>query len=108
MGVKLACQEHLNMVLTKVYKSIGLLSKLHNSLSTAVLVKIFESFIETQLDYGDVFYDQVFHSFSNFKKKLNPVKCSSSLAIMQAIIGTSRDKLYQALGLGSLSTMFLA
>ena len=102
MGVKLACQEHLNMVLTKVYKSIGLLSKLHNSLSRAVLVKIFESFIETQLDYGDVFYDQVFHSFSN--EKLNPVKCNSSLAI----IGTSRDKLYQTLGLGSLSTMFLA
>lgn len=106
MGIKLACQEHLNMVLTKVYKSIGLLSKLHNSLSRAVLVKIFESFIETQLDYGDVFYDQVFHSFSN--EKLNPVKCNSSLAIMQAIIGTSRDKLYQTLGLGSLSTMFLA
>ena len=52
-------------------------------------------------DYGDVIYD-VPHNDS-FCKMIESVQYNASLAITGAIKGTSREILYQELGLESLS-----
>ena len=49
------------------------------------------------LDYGDVIYDQA--SNDAFPNKLETVQYNATLAITGAIKDTSREKLYQELGL---------
>ena len=49
------------------------------------------------LEYGDVVYDQP--SNDAFSNKLETVQYNAALAITGAIKGTSREKLYQELGL---------
>ena len=49
------------------------------------------------LDYVDVIYDQP--SIASFSKKIEPVQYNAALAIMEAIKGSSREKLYRELGL---------
>ena len=49
------------------------------------------------MDYGDVVYDQP--SNNAFFNKLETVQYNAALAITGAIKGTSREKLYQELGL---------
>ena len=49
------------------------------------------------MDYGDVVYDQP--SNDAFSNKLETVPYNAALAIMRAVKGTSREKLYQELGL---------
>ena len=52
------------------------------------------------LDYGDVIYDQ--HYNNSFHQKLESILYVAALAITGAIRGSSREKLYQELGLESL------
>ena len=54
------------------------------------------------LDYGDVIYDRVFNK--SFQNKLESVQYDAALAITEAIRGSSKEKLYQELGLGSLKS----
>ena len=67
---------------------IGPLRKLHSILPRVSLLAIYKSFIRPHLDYGNVVYDK----FSNdgFTKNSKLFK------------GTSREKLYQELGLEHL------
>ena len=94
MGVildfKLTFEEHLNNVLTKVNKVIGLLRKLRNILSRATLIIIYKAFIRPHLDYGDVLYDQAFNN--SFKEKLETFQYNACLALTGAIRGTSEEK----------------
>ena len=46
-------QEHLNKVLSKVNKTIGLLRKLQAFLPLQSLVTVYKAFIRPHLDYGD-------------------------------------------------------
>ena len=46
-------QEHLNKVLSKVNKTIGLLRKLQAFLPRQSLVTVYKAFIRPHLDYGD-------------------------------------------------------
>ena len=62
---KLTFKEHLNNVLAKVNKAVGLLRKLCNILPRTTHITIYKAFIRPHLDYGDVLYDQV-----SFKEKL--------------------------------------
>ena len=55
---------------------------------------MYKSFIRPHLDYGDILNDKAFNSL--FHQNLE------TLAITGAIRGTSKEKLYQALGLESL------
>ena len=64
------------------------------------LLIIYKSFVRPQLDYGDVIYDQ--HNNSCLSDKIETVQYNVALAITGAIIGTSKEKLYQELGLESL------
>ena len=53
------------------------------------------------LDYGDIMYDQ--HHNESVCEKLSSVQYKVALAIIGAIQGTSCEKIYQGLGLESLS-----
>ena len=61
------------------------------------LLTIYKSFIRPLLDYADMIYDQP--SNASFSKRIESVQCNAAIAITGAIIGSSREKLYQELGL---------
>ena len=86
--------------MNKVNKTIGLLRKLQNILPREPLLTIYKSFVRPHLDYGDVIYDQ--HYNNSFHQKLESIQYNAALAITGAIRGSSREKLYQELGLESL------
>ena len=54
------------------------------------------------IDYGDVIYDQPQNE--SFCEKIGSVQYKAALAITGAIQGTSRDNIYQELGLNSLKS----
>ena len=97
---KLTFHDHLDIEFNKARKTIGLLRKLNNILPRAALVTIFKAFVQPYLDYGDVLYDQAFNSA--FHDKLESIRYNACLAITGAIMGKSREKLCQELGLESL------
>ena len=68
LNFKLTFEEHLNNVLAKVNKAVGLLRKLRNILPRTTLITIYKAFIQQHLDWGDVLYDQTFNI--SFKEKL--------------------------------------
>ena len=100
LDVKLTFEEHLKNVFNKANKTIGVLRKLSNLLPRQTLVTIYKSFIRPHLDYGDVLYDQTFNN--SFHAKMESIQYNAWLAITGAIRGTSREKIYQELGLESL------
>ena len=57
-------------------------------------------FIRPHLDYGDVIYDQP--NNNGLSAKIESIQYNAALAITGTIRGTSREKLYQVLGLESL------
>ena len=69
LDVKLTFDEHLNNVLNKVNKTIGLLRKLQNLLSRSTLITIYKAFVRPHLDYGDILFDQTYNS--SFHEKLD-------------------------------------
>ena len=79
---------------------IGLLPKLSNLLPRQALVSIYKAFVRPYLDYGDVLYDQAFNN--SFHAKIESIQYNTCLAITGAIRGTSREQIYQELGLESL------
>ena len=97
---KLIFDEHLKMVSLKISKTLGLLRKLHNLLPRSALITIYKAFVRLHLDYGDILYDQAYNM--SFHHKLESIQYNACLAITGAIRGTSKEKLYQELGLESL------
>ena len=97
---KLNFQEHLQNILNKVKKTIGLLRKLLNILPREPLLTISKSFVRPHLDYGDVIYDQHYNNY--FHQNLESIQYNAALAIASAIRGSSKEKFYQELGLESL------
>ena len=81
----------------KISKTIGLLCKLQIFFPRAALITIYKAFIRPHLDYGDIFYDQVYNL--SFHQKLESTQYNAYLAITRTIRGTSKEKLYQELGL---------
>ena len=61
----------------------------------AAFLTIYKSFLRPHLHYGDVIYDHAF--IKSFQSKLASVQYNATLAIMGAIRGSSREKLYQEL-----------
>ena len=69
------------------------------------LVLVYKAFIRPHLDYGDIIYSQTYNgSFWKFDEhqKLESIQYNTALAITGVIRGTSREKLYQELGLESI------
>ena len=92
---KLTFQCHVNDNIRKNMKRIGLLEKLQSILPR--ILTIYKLFIRSRLTYGDAVYDQP--SNDDFFDKFETVQCNAAFAITGAIKGTSREKLYQELGL---------
>ena len=97
---KLNFSEHLKTIFQITNKTIGLLRKLQTLLPRAPLITIYKSFIRPHLDYGDMIYDQTFNM--SFQQKMETIQYNAALAITGAIRGSSREKLYQELGLETL------
>ena len=100
LDVKLIFEEHLKNVFNKTKKTIGLLRKLFNLLPRQALVTIYKALVRPHLDYCDVICDQAFSN--SFHTKMESIQYNACLAITGAIRGTSREKIYQELGLESL------
>ena len=92
--------EHIEEKINKCNKIIGLIKRLSVTLPRKALLTIYKSFVRPHLDYADILYDHPFNEC--FKSKIEKVQYSASLAITGAIRGTSRERLYQELGLEPL------
>ena len=97
---KLTFKEHLKNVFKKTGKTIGLLKKLSKLFPRQALVSIYKVFFRPHLDYGDMLYDKAFNN--SFHAKMESIQYNSCLANTGAIRGTSREKIYQELGLESI------
>ena len=100
LDCKLNFEEHLKTIVNKINKTIGLLLKFQNFLPRKSLLTTYKSFIQPHLDYGDIIYDQTYNT--SFHQRLESLQYNAALAITGAIRGTSKEKLYNELGLESL------
>ena len=97
---KLTFEEHYKAELNKTSRIIWLLRKLQSLLLRAALITIYKAFVRSHLDYDYVFYDQTFNA--SFHEKIESIQYNACLALTGAIRGTSKEKIYQELALGSL------
>ena len=97
---KLNFKQHVDNAILKINKGISVIKKLRYSLPRKSLVTIYKAFLRPLIDYGDIIYDQPQNE--SFCEKLESVQYKAALAITGAIQGTSREKIYQELGLESL------
>ena len=65
-------EDHVNNVIAKVNKSVGLIRKLRTFLPRATLITIYKAFIRPHLNYGAALYDQAFNN--SLKEKLESIK----------------------------------
>ena len=100
LDTRLSFEKHLETVLCKINKTMGLIRKLQNLLPISALITLYKGFVRPHLDYGDIIYDQARNE--SFHLKLESIQYHSCLAITGAIRGSSTEKLYQELGFESL------
>ena len=98
---KLDFNEHINNKINKCNKIIGIIKKLSLFLSRKTLLTIYKSFVRPNLDYADIIYDKPFNE--SFKTKIEMIQYRTALVIIGEIKGASRDRLYQKIGLESLT-----
>ena len=91
----------MNKKIRKCNKIIGLIRRLSVCLPRKAQLTIYQSFVRPHLDYGDTLYDKPGNI--NFESKIEKVQYKACIAITGAIQGTSRERLYDELGLMSLS-----
>ena len=99
LDARLTFEEHYKTIPSKTNRTIGLLRKLQSLLPRAALT-IYKAFVRPHLDYGVVLYDQAFNA--SFHEKLESIQYNACLALAGAVRGTSKEKIYQELGLESL------
>ena len=97
LDARLTFEEHYKTILSKTNRTIGLLRKLQSLLPRAALITIYKAFVRP---HGDVLYDQAFNA--SFHEKLESIQYNACFALTGAIRGTSKEKMYQELGLESL------
>ena len=99
---KLSFKDHINMLINKTSRGVNILHKLRFHLPRPSLITIYKSFIRSLFDFADIIYDQPYN-FSIINR-IERIQYNASLAITGAIRGTSREKLYNELGLEPLSS----
>ena len=97
---KLDFNKHLDERINNCNKIIGMMKTLCTSVSRQSLLTIYKSFVRPISDYAGIIYDKL-HKDS-FIEKIERVQFSACLVITGAYKGTSREYLYQDLGLESL------
>ena len=100
LDTELNFQEHLKYKFSKISKTIGLLRKLQKIVTRAPLLTIYKSLIRPHFDHGDIIYNKAYKS--SFYQTWKKIQYNLVLAITGAIRETSKEKLYQELGLESL------
>ena len=98
---KLDFNEHIDNKINKCNKIMGIMERLSVVLSRRSLITIYKSFVRPNLDYGDIIYDKPFNE--SFKRNIEMVQYKAVLVIAGAVKRTSRDRLYQELGLESVA-----
>ena len=78
---------------------MNVIRKMNLLLPRSSLLTIYKSFSRLRLDFVDVIYDQP--NNSRLSNKIETSQYIAALAIICVISGTSKDQLYQELGLGS-------
>ena len=91
---------HIDQKIKKRNKMIGLIRRLSVNLSRNALLTLYKSFIRPHLDFVDILHDKP--SNDNSQNKMEKVQYRACLAIAGGIQGTSRERLYDELGLHSL------
>ena len=117
---KMSYSHHLDEKISKANQGIGVIRRLYHYLPRKALLQIYKSFIRPHLDYCDViyhkptyddFYSTYYSERSNtdpintnfrFNNKIESIQYNAALAITGCIRGTSREKIYNELGLTSL------
>ena len=99
---KLNFKQHIDNAISKINKGIAVIKKLRYSLPRKSLITLYKGFLRPLIDYGDIIYDQPHNE--SFCEKIESVQYKAALAITGAIQGTSREKIYQELGLESLKS----
>ena len=97
MDNKLNFDVHVPNKISKCIKIIGIIKRLSVIIPRDVLLKLYKMFIRLHLDYADIVNDKPSNEL--FSKKMERVHYKACLAIIQAIQGTSQEKL----GLESVS-----
>ena len=100
LDLKLTFEGNLLNVFKTFNRTIGLMQRLQSVLPRTTLVSVYKALVRSHLDYGDIFYDQSFNN--SFHHRLESIQYNACLAITGAIRGTSKEKLYQELGLETL------
>ena len=100
LDTQLNFDDHPKMVFGEISKTIGLPHKLQNLFAKTSVIIMYKTFIRLHLDYGDVVYNQLYNM--SFHQKLESIQYDACLAITGAMRSTSKEKLYQELGLESL------
>ena len=90
---------HIDQKIKICNKLIGLIKRLSVNLPRNALLTIYKSFIRPHLDFGDILYDKP--NNESFQNKVEKVQYRPCLAIADAMQGTSREKMYDKLGLHS-------
>ena len=101
LDTKLKFTEHLEDKINKCNRIIGSIKKLSLILPRASLLTIYKAFVRPHLDYADIIYDKPDNE--SFKDWVEKVQYNAALAITGAIRGTSRERIYNELGLESLA-----
>ena len=86
-------------------KSVDLIRKLRLFLPGPCLVQIYKSFVKPYLDYNDIICKSIrgFKTIRGFfQNEFESIQYNAALAITGVITGTSREKIYSELDLGSL------
>ena len=96
---KLNFKQHIDTAILKINKHICN-KKTQTQFATEILNDNLQSFLKPLIDYRDIIYDQPQNE--SFCEKLESVQYKTAPAITVAIQGTSRDKIYEKLGLVSL------
>ena len=99
---KLSFKQHINYLLEKTTKCIGVLRKLGYFVPRKSLLTIYKSSIRSHLDYADSIYDRP--NNNSYSEKIESIQYNAALVITGAIRGTSKEKLYQEIGLEYLSS----
>ena len=87
LDTRLSFEKHLETVLCKINKTIGLIRKLQNLLPRTALITLYKAFVRPHLDYGDIIYDQAHNA--SFHQKLESLQYNVCLATTGAIRGSS-------------------
>ena len=98
---KLSFNDHISFKLSQARKGIANLRRLFHLVPRKTLITIYKSFIRPYLDYCDIIYSKP--NNNSFTENIESVQYNAALAITGAIKGSSKEKLYQELGLERLS-----